>query len=415
MEDIYASCMDKDTNVFDIELFKHKCMERVVQNEELNQNGAEKEPSMSDNRRGRKIRTGKTFWTVMRRVKQPLKHPFDPPKSFSDRLSQLRNDNKIKAFHMHAADRPRWLRNGIKHDKEDNKLESENETSKFTEMSAVISDSESLENVEFMRAFQGKKKKRKSQRQPDSFIDLPLIDDNDDAEYTNEMARMKKHSIDPPPSELERNIEGTNAIQCIQELYNTGALSKVRWSRKVPSDSKYASIDPELYEEVKLELKGNDFGFILLQDRNRNLFSRKIMKHHLASIALKKIFASSGQDWVTMSTSEMKSYLLSNNKTQFNLEGRNAIQCLHELKDPRNFLLAWEFTCNNCATEVVQLNLTPGTAQIRLSIKEVRDIYKTSKSIAKQNLAETALNRILGNEKDWRNMTVSEMRTHLKY
>eukprot|EP00551_Chaetoceros_affinis_P013460 CAMPEP_0203685486 /NCGR_PEP_ID=MMETSP0090-20130426/48567_1 /ASSEMBLY_ACC=CAM_ASM_001088 /TAXON_ID=426623 /ORGANISM="Chaetoceros affinis, Strain CCMP159" /LENGTH=652 /DNA_ID=CAMNT_0050554679 /DNA_START=1111 /DNA_END=3069 /DNA_ORIENTATION=- len=410
VEDIYASCMDKETNVFDIESFKQKCMERIVSVEgKPHQINFEEEFSVSDKKGGRKIRTGKAFWTVLRRVNQPLTHPFDPPKSFSDRLSQLRNDNKIKAYHMHSADRPRWLSN-----KQTSECESKEEKAKFTDMGAVITDSESLEAVEFMKAYQGgsKDKKSKSQLKPRNFIaSMSSIGDTDSEEYMNEMSRMRKHQIDPPPSEPERNIEGTNAVQCIQDLSNVGALVKVKWSRKAPSDSTYASIDPELYEEVRLEIKGQHFGFILYQDRNRNLFSRKIMKHHLASIALRKIFPTN--DWVNMSASDMKNCLLPNNPAQVNVEGRNAIQCLHELKDPKNFYLAWEYTSNNNCSEVVHLNLIPGVSQIQLNIEEVRNIYRTSKSAAKQKLAGTALNQILGDDKDWRNMTVGEMKANL--
>ena len=83
------------------------------------------------------------------------------------------------------------------------------------------------------------------------------------------------------------------------------------------------------------------------------------------------------------------------------------------ISDPKNFYLTWEYTSNNNCSEVVHLNLIPGVSQIQLNIEEVRNIYRTSKSAAKQKLAGTALNQILGDDKDWRNMTVGEMKANL--
>jgi hypothetical protein len=416
VEDIYASCMDKDTNVFDINAFKQKCMERIDLNDESN-DGSSSQPELKHKRRkGRKIRTGKTFWTVLRRVKKPLTHPYEPPKGFSDRLTQLRSDNKIKVFHMHATDRPRWLRNETKRWRE-RRQENLNEAAKFTDMGGIISDSESLENVEFMRAYQSYRKKetklekRKSRWHSKGNTETTSINDVENEEYINEMARMEKHEITPPPTTPKKNVDGFNGMQCIKELCDIGVLTQVKWSRKAPSHSTYASIDPELYEEVKVEIKGHGFTLVFCQDRNRNLFSRKVMKHHLASMALSQIF--SNINWITMSTDEMKSHLVSSNSTQINqvnVENRNALQCLHELKDSGMFEVSWDFSSDSPSTEHVLLNVKSGVEEVNFNSKEMRNIYKTSKATTKQNLAGAALCQLLGSEANWKNMTLSEMK-----
>jgi hypothetical protein len=416
VEDIYASCMDKATNVFDIKAFKHKCMERIEFDEESNEHFKD-EKSRSLKKRGRKIRTGKTFWTVLRRVNKPLKHPYDPPKGFSDRLSQLKGDNKIKAFHMDSTDRPRWLANETKHKKNIIQMKNTKEASKFTDMSAIISDSETLENVEFVKAYQkpemekSGERERKSRPKPTSSKkEFSSISDVENDEYVNELSRMKKYGIAPPSLKPEKNKDGLNAVQCIQELSNLGALTRIKWGRTAPSHSSYASIDPELYEEVRLEVKGQGFSLMFSQDRNRNVSSRKLLKHHIASIALRQIF--SDCDWVTMSTNELKSYLVLDNESPVNVDNRNALQCLHELKDTRIFEVLWEFSVDSSSSENVELIVKKtGTEEIMLSLKEVRNIYKSTKSDAKQKLAAIALQQILGNETDWKSMTLSAMKS----
>ena len=168
IEDVYASCMDEQTNVFDLQSFQQKCYELLNLDEtptksfnsshDIHEQNVEQGIGDKNRKRGRTIRTGKTFWTVLKRVRKPLQHPYAPPCKFSPRLSNLRNDNKIKVFHMHSTDRPRWLMSKKGRGKKD-----EINESKFTDMSEIISDSsiDSLDNIEYMKVYQRSNKGEK--------------------------------------------------------------------------------------------------------------------------------------------------------------------------------------------------------------------------------------------------------------
>ncbi len=412
IEEIYASCMDKDTNVFDLDLFRQKCLDILGKTEISNPNVDEKK-SKVDERRGRKIRTGKKFWTVLRRVNEPLSHPFEPPTGFTDRLSPLRNDSKIKAYHMHSTDLPRWIMNlGDKKRFSDN----EKEESKFTDMGTIISNTKTLENVEYVKVYQsiqknGDKRKRKARFQ---HTEISSMSDINTFELNNEMSRTEKFGDTPIQPHPDLNIEGLTALQCLLELSVAGCLT-VKWGRTAPSQSTYASVYPELYEEVKLEVKSQIISKVFAQDRNRNLFSRKLMKHHLASIALRHIFL--GNDWKELTINEMKD-LAMNDFTEgytVNIDQRNALQCLNELKDSRMFEITWEFSSKTATTENVQLLLTSSTNELNFTMEEVRDVYKTSKASLKKNLAASALHQLMGKENDWRSMSLNQMKAYLQH
>ena len=62
--------------------------------------------------KGGKIRMEDSFWTVLYRTNAPLKRLFVPPKPFSNRLSKLKSNRRIKATYIPATARPWWLREG---------------------------------------------------------------------------------------------------------------------------------------------------------------------------------------------------------------------------------------------------------------------------------------------------------------
>lgn len=313
VESIYAACMDKNTNVFDIELFKKKCFKHLDKESLVKHN---KGSNRFATKRGRQIRTGKTFWTVLRRVPKPLVHPYQPPKGFSERLSPLRYDSKIKAFHMHSTDRPRWLRT---------QQQSGHDRSKFTDMKEILPHNYNLEDVPYIKAYQSNvnKKVRSSKKgktlqqtkrlSTTAFAARREIVDNNDTHFDeiafNDTSRMLKYGIQPPPDTVMTNREGMNPVQCIQELSNAGAILTILWNQTTPSCTAYAATNPNSYELVKLEITGHRFEHSFSQDRNTKTCSRQTMKHHLASFALEKIFLDS--DWTEMTIHEMKASLSS--------------------------------------------------------------------------------------------------------
>mmetsp|Transcript_9399 Transcript_9399/g.11882 ORF Transcript_9399/g.11882 Transcript_9399/m.11882 type:complete len:1032 (-) Transcript_9399:343-3438(-) len=271
VEKIYASCMNNETNVFDLELFRRSCMERVEDNHNHN-----KAQTYNNNKKGREVRTGNSFWTVLRRTNQPLTHPFDPPEGFCDRLASLRKDNKIKVFHFHATDRPRWLSSETKHRKTVINTKNPIDLSKFSDMGGLISHAGNLENVKYISAY-----KSKSQSVKEVFVEN-VIEPTSDHEYT----------------------------------------------------------------------------------------------------------------------------------AQENVENRNGLQCLHELKDSGFFDVSWMFFPDG-VSETVKLNIKSESKRVNFNVEEVRNVYKTSKSRTKQVLAAVALSQLISNSRDWRTMTLTEMKSHM--
>ncbi len=434
VESIYATCMDKNTNVFDIELFQQMCEEHLKIEDTLVPESQNEFNKFDRNRRkGRKIRTGKTFWTVLRRVSKPLVHPYQPPPSFSDRLSSLRYDSKIKAFHMHSTDRPRWLR-------ENGQESKKYERSKFTNIQGVLPDARNLDSIKFLKVYQkegddkdielNKRKKAKAKkvapRLSKSKTPRKTEDQNGNhyvdknvVHVIDESARMVEYNHVPPPDTPKKTLEGLYPLQCIQELSAAGSILSIEWNKTTPSFSDYAAISPDLYELYQLRIKGHTFEFTLQQDRNKKSGSNQAMKHHLASVALERIFVDC--DWSMMTMNEMKSYLGSTRSNQLkqvtNVESRNALQCLNELRDSKIFDIQWNFYAHSSVTELVHLNLHLNlqvSSSQSLSWNEYRDIYSTSKATSKQSLAETALIEIFGEENDWRQITLKDMRRFIQ-
>lgn len=88
-EEMYTSCMDPNTGVFDMALFQKKCaaeLKRARKEERFvtkstNVIGSDVNCTASSN--SRNIYTSSRHWTVISRAKTPLKHPFTPPKPYT--------------------------------------------------------------------------------------------------------------------------------------------------------------------------------------------------------------------------------------------------------------------------------------------------------------------------------------------
>ena len=111
VEAFYGTCMDPEDNVFDMKRFEKLCKEEVrslqsaidARSNERNDDSGAKQPSHD----GRRILMGDHYWTVVSKVPKPLPHPFDPPEPFSERLSKLRPNNRIRVSRLIALAEPR--------------------------------------------------------------------------------------------------------------------------------------------------------------------------------------------------------------------------------------------------------------------------------------------------------------------
>jgi len=422
VEDIYGRCMDSENNVFDMKLFKELCTDAVgLKNGKTN---IRKSPKRKSNLR--KVRTGDTFWTVIRRVRSPLVHPFEPPPPFSDRLSYLRNNPCIKATHIIASDRPRWLREGQKsgNDAEKQNDEETTQDGKHSDMGKLLvnalGDDTTLDKVGYKMVYQSreiiieKKKRRKSNVVKTKEEETPLgmanssqpCYDNELLQY--EMKRMNEYGLKPPEISLN-SADGFNALQCLQQLYDADLVNELVWEYQTPSKTKYASEYPDFYEEVKVSISIlDDKPLRLSQDRNPKLFSRKVVKHTLASIVMDELFKDEGE-WHKITVKQMKSLLLPPQKAYITTEDANALQCLHHLRDARLVDVSWDSYSHSETTEIMRLSINGNN--INLVLEEYRDVYHHSKATLKHRLAGEAMEKLMNKiEKDWQSMTLSEMR-----
>jgi len=425
VEDIFGSCMDPENNVFDMKLFKDLVTDAVA-----GKNGKpirRKGPPRKSNLR--KVMTGDTFWTVIRRVQTPLVHPFEPPPPFSDRLSYLRPNSRIKATHIMASDRPRWLREGISGRNGNNQSKKTCETEpskegKHSDMGKLLvnalGDDTTLENVGYKLVYQSKEvvieaeKRKKTNVIASNGEDKPLDMENSSSRTFEreimhyEMKRMKEYGLKPP--EISRNsADGFNAIQCLQQLYDADLISELVWDYNTPSETKYASEYPDFYEEVKVSISIlDDEPFRISQDRNPKLFSRKLVKHTLASVIMDELFKDK-DEWHKMNVKEMKSMLNPSPKANTAIEDVNALQCLHHLRDARLVEISWDFHYHSETTEIVRLSVNGN--DVNLVLEEIRDVYQHSKATLKHRLAGQAMEKLMSViEKDWRSMSISEIR-----
>ena len=431
IEEIYASCMEEDANVFDLESFRNLCMEALDIESDVKKNN-----SSIQSDKLRKIRTGETFWTVIRKSNKPLIHPFAPPKPFSDRLSRLKQSSRIQAMHVIASDRPRWLRQEAPMQITEKKLH-KNDMDRL--MINSLGDKQVLDNVGYRKAFQGatsglilgeKDNKNKDGQSAirEAFLPIQKVEE----------VRAKRFNITLPSRAMMLNVDNLNALQCLQQLADVQALL-INWSQTSPSLSDYASIDPDSYEEVRLfinkiaeadSLTGKACSDInLIQDRNINLYGKKVMKRHLAAMALDRIFGPE-ISWKSMTIQKMKAHLLPQileidedkyhdtmKIHNLNIENRTALQCLHELMDARLIMVEWDFVpLTGGSKELSRLSVnkfeSPSTA-LNFAVTETRDIYLTSKSNVKHYLGQVALKRLIGD--DWTDKTLKQMKVQLTF
>lgn len=450
VEDIYGRCMDPDNNVFDMQLFEQLCTEAIGDSNTRNQKRQEKKtPARRSNLR--KVRTGDTFWTVIGRVRSPLVHPFEPPMPFSDRLSYLRNNPHIKSSHILASDRPRWLRNESMQGSKANGREKRADIDACDMGELLVNalgDDTGLEEVEYKMVYQsgevvtrvikGKKdklekdgKKDKLEKQTNvklekpgknnaklekqtsvpSAISVPIVKE-EYATKAYEITRMKKVGMHPPEKSIY-NPEKFNALQCLQQLYDADLICSLEWDYQTPSKSKYAADYPYLYEEVRVSVTmlANADSLTVCQDRNTKVFSRKIVKHSIAGDIMKLMFEKHGE-WSSMTVREMKALLVPPHKVDTTAEDMNALQCLHQLKDARCFELSWDFHLHSETKEIARLSIKRG--ELNFVLEESRHVYQDSKASMKHRLAGKAMENIMADSgKNWKSMTVSELKDHL--
>ena len=348
VEEIYALCMDPEANVFDIQTFQRLCMDFIEKTKgdteiaeisrSMGSKDCDEDPSsIVDTNVGRKILTSDRYWTVFQKITRPITHPFAPPKPFSSRLSQLKPNNRIKVSRVLAADKPRHLNSSEESKKNDFRYSDANGL--LLRGNNKNGEELSLENIPYKVAYTGAKEaakrrnaKNKTKNNNNNTKKMKdqlgktgeNVSDSKKSKHrhrlSDEEARMRQIQMTPPPSEPSKNIDGLTAVQCLQQLKDVQLLSIIQWEWIAPSQTPYASFNPEAYETVKLTIKVSNISkdsdndtkeqeeLVLEQDRNVNEVSRKILKQGLASLALQKLLQVK-KSWTEMNMSEMKEQL----------------------------------------------------------------------------------------------------------
>jgi hypothetical protein len=83
-EQLYKSCIDPATAVFDMALFQKKCAALLMKRKDNKKTDASNPPTSDENSNDqRNIYTGSKHWTVIARSRVPLQHPFKPPQPYT--------------------------------------------------------------------------------------------------------------------------------------------------------------------------------------------------------------------------------------------------------------------------------------------------------------------------------------------
>jgi hypothetical protein len=332
VEGIYGSCMDPNDNVFDMKKFERLCEEQVdlLKILEMNEDGDKRDATHDE----RRIMMGDHYWTVISKVKAPLAHPFDPPAPFTERLSKLRPNNRIRVSRFMAMKEPRqrtvWTENAESATSKSPETKKKKgfvskeprDLSRHSDPGAFIASHDSIDKVPYKTAYskpqerkepkKGKLKITLSKLSEISIVEpvkepkqaLPTKKENqkmksekkeekNKAAKVSVAARMKEFNVERPPKVPDRTIDGHSPMACLKQLEDIGIVGALTWDETMPSTSAYAAFDPKGHENVRLCVgKGTDLNAALFkdliyeQDRDVNLVPRQAIKHHLAALAL---------------------------------------------------------------------------------------------------------------------------------
>lgn len=307
IEDIYAQCMNPMNNVFDISLFKNLCTRAIQQRGSIADSFHEKKIDRKSNLR--KVRLGDTFWTVIQKVQNPLKSPYEPPKPFSDRLSNLRFNPCIKVSHILATDKPRWLQFKAER-KRTQKLTNDDMESRnyiagrycnmMNLLGSEFGGDSNLEDVGYKMVYHSKNGIFSNDRK--ERFDSSLIKSNREQASIAAVESLTLNSQNVQLSKL--NSDGFNAIECLQQLKDAHLIEDIKWIF-----SKRSNIN-NLTEEITLSvLIAGKNTLMVSRERNSQMHSRKLVKHALASEAMAIIFQDCDIPWHDMSVKDKKEIL----------------------------------------------------------------------------------------------------------
>jgi hypothetical protein len=324
VEEFYGECMDRNDNVFDIKKFERLCNEKVAELGYAHGKGplvaqGDEEKSMENSH----------YWILLSKSRQPLTNPIDPPPPFSDRLTALRPNDRIRVRRVRATWRLRqrdvWGADQI-HDSNE-KLTKEYKGEKWEQKmlnqakaDRFLAKFKSLDDVNYKQAYQkkGGQEDKKTISPIEAFLNGPTEEPKKKTRKPVGVAeRMLTFEMKPPPKKYATTKDGQSAIACLKQLQDAELIGSFEWKSTVPSPSAYASFSPEEHELVSLivPVSSNAEKNVLQgplayeQDRVINHVSKQAMKQHLATFALCDIVGP-GVRWSDLTFKELKDLVL---------------------------------------------------------------------------------------------------------
>jgi len=304
VEQIYASCMDPEANVFDIELFRNLC-EKELESMSTAQGTTKNiiKENSAKIRNGKKIVIGDKVWTVLYKTNKPVPRPFAPPHPFSNHLQSLRQNNRIQVKLMMAAEKPRWLQNEVtilpKRCKDSISAYSDetiqDESNKLFDMSSILNDSSGqpipLEDVSYKKAYSQDLSRKKVVKKKNKIVNNSTLKNEFGVlDIGSSTAFDDFQDISEEDAYItDVNLNGRNSVELIQNLVDARVFDSIEWAIEplVLLDDN-TSTENVVGETITLNLHIRKANKNRAYQHRRNPvgIARKLIKKKIASMAL---------------------------------------------------------------------------------------------------------------------------------
>jgi hypothetical protein len=309
VENIYKSCVDPEDNSLDCIRFERLCEEEVTM---LLRNQAATKGSKNAISDRRLTQLNNHSWDVVSQVGKPLDRPFTPPLPFSERVSELRSNNRIKISKLLAEQRPRprvdldYSAGKEREPTADTPNAKKCFRSQSTRHSEVAPFMTKLPEVAYKIAYKNFRQKLvpKQASHPsdvkkgivDSFRDGLIVPSKDSRQLSNQrqenMATAQQEFVEQFTTQ-----DGISAVACVKQLTDAGILQEVEWRQAYNMEEQWT-------ENVSLRIVSKLLAEAAFYQSERSTFdvSRKLVKQSLASQALSELCS----EWQNLSFKNLR-------------------------------------------------------------------------------------------------------------
>lgn len=302
IEKIYAQCMDPIDNFFQLEKFDRMVDEEIsrITNDDY-QPSFTKEDFGKQLSGGRRILLGDHYWSVLRRARNPLQHPFQPPPPPAESFAPLAASDRIKVSRIISMDWPRPRPGWDSGNFENSTRSKDGATGYFHESwlskhnvevdhmdfgSLLDSRHESLQDIPYKTAFRDAPTDETQKKDSFKVLESATLDTSSMLSSSPNLQELNGTS-DAPYEKLSttislKNLDGQNSMVIIKQLSDIGIIGNYTFDETLSGSGGGA------VEEMTIFV----FGGTLKQKRIN--YSRvpakgepkKATREHLASLAL---------------------------------------------------------------------------------------------------------------------------------